>query len=182
MQVAVTFRHMEPSDALRTYATEKVVKVKKYLEDPIECHVVLSVEKHRHAAEVTIVADGFKINGQEMTGDMYSAIDIAVDKIEKQIKKQRDKLRQQRPSRLSESEAVATAAATEALGEAAAEEPASRIILTETYQAKPMHPEEALLELEASADDFLVFTNAETERISVLYRRKDGSFGLIEPE
>lgn len=179
MQVAVTFRHMEPSTALRDYATEKVVKVKKYLEDPIECHIVLSVEKHRHAAEVTIVADGFKINSQETTADMYSAIDIAVDKIEKQIKKHRDKLRQQRPSRLAETEA---AAAEPPAPEAEAAGAAPRIIRAETYRAKPMHPEEALLELEAGGDDFLVFTNAESERISVLYRRKDGTYGLIEPE
>lgn len=174
MQVAVTFRHMDPSAPLRDYATEKVVKVKKYLEDPIECHVVLSVEKHRHAAEVTIVADGFKINGQETTGDMYSAIDIAVDRIEKQIKKYRDKLRQ-RPVRQSP-------AAAELPGEEAELEESSRIIRTDSYRMKPMHPEEALLELEASEDDFIVFTNAESERISVLYRRRDGRFGLIEPE
>lgn len=179
MQVAVTFRHMEPSTALRDYATEKVVKVKKYLEDPIECHVVLSVEKHRHAAEVTIVADGFKINGQETTADMYSAIDIAVDKIEKQIKKHRDRLRE-RPVREA-GEAAPEELPAEAGPEAEAGTP-PRIIRAETYRAKPMHPEEALLELEAGGDDFIVFTNAESERISVLYRRKDGTYGLIEPE
>ncbi len=178
MQVAVTFRHMDPSAPLRDYATEKVVKVRKYLEDPIECHVVLSIEKHRHAAEVTIVADGFKINGQETTGDMYSAIDIAVDKIEKQIKKYRDKLRQ-RP--VKQSGAASPGGPAEPGAEEAELEP-SRIIRTDSYRMKPMHPEEAILELEASEDDFIVFTNAESERISVLYRRKDGRFGLIEPE
>jgi len=177
MQVAVTFRHMEPSAALRDYATEKVIKVKKYLEDPIECHVVLSVEKHRHAAEVTIVADGFKINGQETTGDMYSAIDIAVDKIEKQIKKHRDRLREQRPGRPATTEVAPEGGAEEA----EAETPA-RIIRAEGYQMKPLHPEEAVLALEASGDDFIVFTNAESEKFSVLYRRKDGTYGLIEPE
>jgi putative sigma-54 modulation protein len=183
MQVAVTFRHMEPSAPLRDYATEKVVKVKKYLEDPIECHVVLSVEKHRHAAEVTIVADGFKINGQETTGDMYSAIDIAVDKIEKQIKKHRDKRRQRAGEGAAAASETATATAEEVATaeEAPADEP-SRIVRTERYPMKPMHPEQALIELEASGDDFIVFTNAETERIGVLYRRKDGKFGLIEPE
>jgi putative sigma-54 modulation protein len=178
MQVAVTFRHMEPSAPLRDYATEKVVKVKKYLEDPIECHVVLSIEKHRHAAEVTIVADGFKINGQETTGDMYSAIDVAVDKIEKQIKKHRDKLRQ-RPNRPAGEQA---APAAEAGPEEVEPGASPRIIRTERYRMKPMHPEEAMIELGASEDDFIVFTNAESERISVLYRRKDGNYGLIEPE
>jgi len=178
MQVAVTFRHMEPSAALRDYATEKVVKVKKYLEDPIECHVVLSVEKHRHAAEVTLLADGFKINGQETTGDMYSAIDIAVDKIEKQIKKHRDRLRE-RPVRAAEE---TSAEEMTAGGGSEPEAAHSRIIRTESYRMKPMHPEEAALELEGSGDDFIVFTNAESERVSVLYRRKDGNFGLLEPE
>ncbi|MFH0810901.1 MAG: ribosome-associated translation inhibitor RaiA [Pseudomonadota bacterium] len=177
MQVAVTFRHMEPSAPLRDYATDKVVKVKKYLEDPIECHVVLSVEKHRHAADVTVVADGFKVNGQETTGDMYSSIDMAVDKIEKQIKKYREKLRQRVAGRPEPS----APEGGEAVVEEAAGTPA-RIIRTESYRMKPMHPEEALLELESSEDDFIVFTNAESERVSVLYRRKDGNFGLIEPE
>jgi putative sigma-54 modulation protein len=169
---------MEPSAPLREYATEKVLKVKRYLEDPIECHVVLSVEKHRHAAEVTVLADGFKINGQETTDDMYSAIDVAVDKIEKQIKKHRDKLRE-RPVKEAAEAPTAALPAEEAEAEAGA---GPEIIRTEGYRAKPLHTEEALLELQASGDDFLVFTNADTERMSVIYRRKDGNFGLIEPE
>jgi len=173
MQVAVTFRHMDPSDNLRDYVSDKITKVKRYLEDPIECHVVLSVEKHRHAAEVTIVADGFKINGQETTTDMYSAIDMAVDKIEKQIKRHRERLRQ-RTGNTKPGEAEAPEAAV------AEEEP--RIIRAEDYEAKPMHIEEAVLELKGSREDFIVFVNAGNERINVLYRRKDGNFGLIEPQ
>jgi putative sigma-54 modulation protein len=166
---------MDPSDNLRDYVSDKITKVKRYLEDPIECHVVLSVEKHRHAAEVTIVADGFKINGQETTTDMYSAIDMAVDKIEKQIKRHRERLRQ----RTGNSKA-ASPEAPEVAPEAAEGEP--RIIRAEDYEAKPMHLEEAVMELKTGRDDFIVFVNAASERINVLYRRKDGNFGLIEPQ
>ena len=94
MQVSVTFRKIDASDTLRNYAEEKLYRIKKYVEDPIEAHVVLSVEKFRHIAEVSINANGLRINGQEETGDMYSAIDMVVDKVEAQIKKYREKLKE----------------------------------------------------------------------------------------
>ncbi|MCB1155141.1 MAG: ribosome-associated translation inhibitor RaiA [Deltaproteobacteria bacterium] len=87
MNISVTFRNSEPSDALRTYAEEKLAKVKKYLHEPIDMHVVLAVEKFRHHAEVTLTADQHVINCKEQTEDMYSAVDKLVGTLERQIKK-----------------------------------------------------------------------------------------------
>ena len=85
MQIQVTFRHVEPSQALKDYAREKVAKVQKYIDGPLECSVTLGVEKHRHVADVTIIAAGLKIHGSETTGDLYSAIDLVTDKLEEVI-------------------------------------------------------------------------------------------------
>ena len=96
MQISVTFRKIDASETLRNYAEEKLYRIKKYVEDPIEAHVVLSVEKFRHIAEVSINANGLRINGQEETGDMYSAIDMVVDKVESQIKRYRERLKKRK--------------------------------------------------------------------------------------
>ncbi len=93
MQVIVTFRHMDKSDALRDYATEKTERLNKYLNDPVEVHWVLSVEKIRHIADATVVANGVSIKGQESTQDMYSAIDAVADKLEKQVRRHKDKVK-----------------------------------------------------------------------------------------
>lgn len=93
MQVVVTFRHMDKSDALREYAIEKTGRLNKYLSDPVEVHWVLSVEKIRHIADATVVANGVSIKGQESTQDMYSAIDAVADKLEKQVRRHKDKIK-----------------------------------------------------------------------------------------
>ena len=89
MSLNVTFRNLDSSDAIREYATGRVTRVKKYIESPFDANIVLSVEKFRHIAEITISFDGATINGQEETGDLYSAIDMVMDKIERQVKKLR---------------------------------------------------------------------------------------------
>lgn len=101
MQVMVTFRHFEANDAIRNYAKEKVLKLKKYLERPVEARVVLSVEKFRNIAEATITGDGYTINGMEKTDDMYSAIDRLVGKLERQIRRHRGKTKPRRSGSFS---------------------------------------------------------------------------------
>ena len=93
MQVVVTFRHMDKSDALRDYATEKSERLAKYLHEPVEVHWVLSIEKIRHIADATVVAGGVSIKGQESTQDMYSAIDAVIDKLEKQVRRHKEKIK-----------------------------------------------------------------------------------------
>jgi putative sigma-54 modulation protein len=91
MQIAVTFRHMDVSEGVRGYVKEKVEKLEKYIENPQEVHVVLSVEKFRQIAEITIVSDGMTLNSQGRDNDLYAAIDQMVDKMERQIRERRDK-------------------------------------------------------------------------------------------
>ncbi len=177
MEIAVTFRHMQPTESLKTYAEEKVSKIKKYLDFPLEAHVVLSVEKFRHIADVTLSINGTWIKGIEETDDMYSAIDQVMDKLEKQVKKYRSKIRNRRPENRK---------GTEALGLEETEEdvtfgPEGPSIEVEKMIAKPMDPEEAAMQLSGSQQDFIVFRNSRSEEINVIYKRKDGNFGLIEP-
>ena len=93
MQYSVTFRHMEPSDNLKEYSHDKLLRLEKYLDAVIDAEVVMTVEKFRHKAEVLVVSDGLKIKAEEETEDMYSAIDMVVDKLEKQVKRHREKLK-----------------------------------------------------------------------------------------
>ena len=177
MQVSVTFRKVEPSETVRNYATDKLHRIKRYVEDPIEAHVVLSVEKFRHLAEVTINANGLLINGAEETGDLYSAIDMVIDKLEAQIKKHRRRLRQ----RKGDGGARGQMKTSVLRQEEGLEEESPQVIKTEQVYAKPMDVEEAVMQLELARSEFMFFTNSKTKTINVLYRRKDGHYGLIEP-
>lgn len=176
MQINVTFRHIEPSLPLREYAQEKISRVKKYIEEPIEAHIVLKVEKFRHIAEATIDAKGLRINGTEETDDMYSAIDLLADTLEGQVKKGKDKCRRRKPVATGKDFPPAASLA----GGGIDEEQEPRVIMTEQVFAKPMEIDEAVTQLHTSTGEFLVFTNRHTKRINVLYRRKDGQFGLID--
>ncbi|MCK4782916.1 MAG: ribosome-associated translation inhibitor RaiA, partial [Desulfobacteraceae bacterium] len=100
MDITVTFRHTEPMESLKAYAEDKVSKIKKYLDFPMEAHIVLTVEKFRHQADVTLDVNGTRIKAVEETGDMYSAIDQVMDKIEKQVKRRLSKMRRRRSENL----------------------------------------------------------------------------------
>lgn len=171
MDIVVTFRRMEPVESLRLYAQEKLSKIRKYLDTSIEAHVVLEVEKFRHIADVTVNIDGATIKGVEETEDMYSAIDQVMDKIEIQVKRHRSKIRERRPE----------APRGETLEEPAAQAGEEPAIMVEKLVTKPMDPEEAAMQLNMSQQDFLVFRNARSKEMNVLYKRRDGHLGLIEP-
>jgi putative sigma-54 modulation protein len=178
MHVSFTFKNLDPSQSLKSYAQEKLDRFDRLLDNPAEASVVFTVEKFRHLAEVNITGDRLSINGKEETGDMYSAIDMVLDKLEKQIKKSKDKSRKRRISgksrdRQRQEEASVTLGASDDADE-------SKVIV-QTIEYKPMDVDEALLQLDLVDDAFMVFTNARTGRINVLYRRSDGNIGLIEP-
>ncbi|MEJ5349636.1 MAG: ribosome-associated translation inhibitor RaiA [Desulfosoma sp.] len=177
MQINVAFRHTETSDTLRKYAEEKVSRIKKYLEEPIEANVVLQVEKFRHIADVTVESNGLRINAREETEDMYAAIDMVVDKLEGQIKKHKEKLRNRKSNAAERSQRLMMNILEWPSEEAS--EP--RVVTTQQIYAKPMDVDEAVMQLNLSNGDFLVFTNRATMSVNVLYRRKDGNYGLIEP-
>jgi putative sigma-54 modulation protein len=168
---------MQPTESLRTYAEEKVSKIKRYLDFPLEAHVVLSVEKFRHIADVTLSVNGTWIKGIEETDDMYSAIDQVMDKLEKQVKKYLSKIRNRRTENRKGEETLG-AEETEEDAAFGLEGPGIEV---EKMIAKPMDPEEAAMQLSTSQQDFIVFRNSRSEEINVIYKRKDGNLGLIEP-
>ncbi len=179
MRVLVTFRHLEADDALRDYAKEKVLKLRKYLERPMEARVVLSVEKFRKIAEATITGDGHTINGMEKTDDMHSAIDKLVGKLERQIRKLRGKTKPKRfgfSTQNYEHRMSASSSEGSEMGNEVA------IVRDDDYSVKPMSIEEAVLQLSADENDFYVFINSDSGLVNVVYHRKDGNYGLIEPE
>lgn len=177
MDITVTFRHTEPIESLKIYAEEKVSKVKKFLDFPLEANIVLSVEKFRHIADVTVSVNGTRIKAVEETGDMYSAIDKVMDKVEKQVKKHIAKIRDHR----SESGKNEGLAETEDLNGAKDFSDEGLAIEVEKMVAKPMDPEEAAMQLTLLNQDFLVFRNAKSREINVIYKKNAGNLGLIEP-
>jgi putative sigma-54 modulation protein len=175
MQTSVTFKNIEASDSLKSYVSEKLDRFDKLLDNPATADVVLQVEKHRHIVEVNISADRLNINGKEETVDMYSAIDMVLDKLEKQLKRGKQKIRAHRASAKGQTRTI------RAEPVAAAEEERPREIKVQSLEYKPMDVEEAVMQMDLSAENFIVFTNARSEKINVLYRRRDGHYGLIQP-
>ncbi len=177
MKTTVTFRHTESSDAIRTYAQEKIDKIEKHLHRPVEALVVLSVEKFRHEAEVTVLADGLSINGREVTDDMYSAIDKVMEKVEKQAKKNRDRLKKRKGSnetpQLKPQESIGD--------ETGSDLDMPEVTSSKRFMPKPLSIDDAVMELNDTKEEFIVYRNAETEQVNVLFRRSKGNFGLIEP-
>jgi putative sigma-54 modulation protein len=177
MQTSVTFKNLDPSDHLRAYVSDKLDRFDRLLDNPAEANVVLAVEKFRHIAEINIVGDRLLINGKEETNDMYSAIDMVLDKLEKQIKKSKEKIRHRRTTAKNKAKKI------EEINEeyALPDEDVVRHIKIKNIEYKPMDVEEAVLQMDLMSDSFLVFTNARSDQINVLYRRKDGHYGLIQP-
>jgi len=175
MQTSVTFKNLDSSDHLKSYVGDKLDRFDKYLDNPAEANVVLTVEKFRHIAEINIAGDRLSINGKEETNDMYSAIDMALDKLEKQIKKSKQKIRERRTSSKNRNRAMPE---DEGI---LPEDDTERQIKIQNIEYKPMDIEEAVLQMDLIEDNFLVFTNAKSDQINVLYRRRDGHFGLIQP-
>ena len=178
MEITVTFRHMEPTESLKTYAEDKISKVEKYLDFPVEAHIVLGVEKFRHLADVTLSLNGTMIKGVEETEDMYSAIDQVMDKVEKQVKRYRSKIISRRTENRKDEDRFLMGEPEEEGADLALDEPR---IDVEKMIAKPMDPEEAAIQLNMSQKDFQVFRNSESQEINVIYKRKDGNLGLIKP-
>jgi len=179
MQTSVTFKNLDPSDHLKAYVQNKLNKLDKLLDNPAEANVVLSVEKIRHIAEIKITGDRLNINCREKTNDMYSSIDMAMDKLEAQIKKSKQKIKSHRSGSRSDFREIPSDIETDA--SPLSEEVAEPKIRVQTIDFKPMDIEEASMQIELVPDNFIVFTNSRTDQVNVLYRRKDGDLGLIQP-
>ncbi len=170
MNIIVNGRHLEITPALRSYAEEKIGKFGKYASGITEAIVTLGVEKYRHKAEVLLKVNGFMIQAESVTGEVYSAIDEVVEKLEKQVLKYKEKIHSYRKG---EKKVLTT--------ESAETKERGRIIKNKRFEMKPMSPEEAVDQMELLDKDFFVFSNDISGEINVVYRRKDGNYGLIEP-
>jgi len=195
MQLSTTFRHMDASQAVREYAADKLEKIRKYFnKDPIHAHAVFSVERgFHHVADLNItLPSGIVINAKETTEDMYSSIDLAAARIERQVRKWKDKIRDHKPHggpSTSVREMVITAEEVEPQPQPAVTEPPTasvstvagyNVIKDERFTARSMTVEDAVMQMNLLGDELLVFTDATSGRTVVLYRRKDGNYGLIE--
>ena len=220
MQLATTFRHMEASQAVATYAEERLDKIRKYFQrDPIAAHATFSVERnHNHMAEFQItLPNGIVIQARETTEDMYSSIDLAGARIERQVRKWKDKIRDHKPHGgpgFSVRERVIEAGTLEprpggragAAGRVSGDSgppggapegpgrgrrapaapvtppkaPAIKVVKEQTFTVRPMRVDDAVMQMNLLESEFFVFLDVDTKAVSVVYRRKDGNYGLIE--
>jgi putative sigma-54 modulation protein len=179
MHVNVTFRNLDASDALRDYARQKIERVTRHVDSATDAHVVLWLERQLQHADVTITAGQFHLRGKEKSEDMYASIDLAMDKIERQLKRYKEKLKAHRPRHVHTAEPVkvryevfsARPDASDGVG---------AVVRSDEFLAKPMSVEEAVMQMDLMNNDFLVFNNTDRGGVNVVYRRRDGSFGLID--
>jgi putative sigma-54 modulation protein len=179
--VKVTGRHLQITEAINDYATKKIESLHLDYPKIIEAHVILEVEKYRHSAEVVLVCSNhITIEACEETTDMYAAMDAVIDKVARQMRKYKTRLmRQHRPRKDVVQHLEEHVLHPDPVEEDEHHE--HEVVRTERYPVKPMFVDEAVLQLEMSHRQFLVFLNARNSRVNVLFRRKSGDFGLIEP-
>ena len=179
MSLDITGRHIEVTEPLRKFVTDRLDRLRGISDEILESHFILTVEKHqRHIAELNIKTRHEFYHGEEVSTDMYTSIAVVLDKVEKQIL--RDKGRHAARKRRNGSGVVTTTSVVEV--EEVLGEKLPRIIRNHEVAAKPMSVDDAASEIGDSEHEFLVFRNAQTERLNVVYKRKDGNIGWIEPE
>jgi putative sigma-54 modulation protein len=178
MQVNITFRHLEPTEALKAHVKGRVEHVQRFLDRPTEAHAVLHVENLSHHAELTLKAGRFLLRGTAKTKDMYASIDEAADKIERQLQKHKAKLRDHKAN---QAEPVPVEIRHDVLDIIEhPERPSHRVAKSTAFQARLMTVDEAIMQLDMLGSQFFVFQNGVDHAINILYRRDDGSLGLIE--
>lgn len=178
MQITITARNLEITEPLKRYAEEKIARLQKFINQITSAHVILSVEKHRQIAEVTLHVREHTIRGEESSADLYSAIDLVADKIERQILRYKEKIVDHSGPGLGRSQSEEETVLAE--GESFSED-GPRIVKTKRFAMKPLSPDEAAVQMSLLGHNFFVFRNARTQEVNVLYRRRDGDYGLIEP-
>jgi putative sigma-54 modulation protein len=176
MKISVTFRNTEGENWHKEYVDDRLKKMKKYIDRPVEAHVVLSVEKFRNVAEVNLMADGLNVNAKEESKDMHLAIDNAIEKIERQLKKHKEKSRGHKTN-LTRSEGIT---AISNFPEEMEDTSEMKVIETRKVVLKPMSLDDAMMEIEASKNRFIIYRDSFTENVSLIYRREDGLYTLIE--
>lgn len=189
MNIQVRGDHFEVTKALREYAEKKIGRLEKYFDAPPEkeVSVTMSVERGLHRVEVMLQVHGVMVRAEDRSGDMYASIDLVTDKLEQQMNRNKSRLNQKFRERgvRTRVRELNGRAGFDAMNEVAvtdlmAEEEA-KIIRVKRFPMKPMDVEEAVMQMDLLGHDFFVFTNAATEEVNVVYRRKGGNYGLIEP-
>ena len=174
MKFIIVGRNIEVTPGLRAAVEEKIGKLDKYFNPDTEVHVTLSVEKERQKIEVTIPVKCKIIRSEQSSSDMYVSIDLVEEVIERQLKKYKAKIVDKQQNAMSFSKAV--------VEEEAEEEEEIKIVRTKKFDIKPMYPEDACIQMELLGHNFFVFCNADTDEVNVVYKRKGGTYGIIEPE
>ena len=169
MEINVRGKNIDVNPNLKQYAEKRLSKIERYVKQtPLTCQVTFSTERDNYIVEVTIPLNGYLLRAEESARDAFSSVDNVMEKLEKQIEKyrtkllKRDKVEVVQPPREAEEQGL--------------------IVKVKRFPIKPMTSEEATMQMELLGHDFFVFLNADTEEVNVLYRRKDGNYGLIEPE
>lgn len=183
MKFIISGKNIEVTSGLKSTIEQKLSKLERYFTPETEIIVTLSVEKERQKIEVTIPVKGNIIRSEQTSNDMYVSIDLVEEVIERQLRKYKNKL-------VARSQGHPTAASSAnnfkkeffESEDDSEEEEEIRIVRTKKFGIKPMFPEDACIQMELLGHNFFVFSNAETDEVNVVYKRKDGAFGLIEPE
>ncbi|MDR6225570.1 ribosome hibernation-promoting factor, HPF/YfiA family [Desmospora profundinema] len=187
MRYNIRGNNIEVTEALRDFVEKKLSRLEKYFDtttNKTEAHVALSVHnKDHHKVEVTVPFPGVLVRAEESTTDMYASIDNVVEKLERQIRKYKTKVNRKfrQDGTIRSLENGAAPATAERVADAEEDEE-FQIVRTKRFNLKPMDTEEAILQMDLLGHNFYVFSNASTDQVSVVYKRKDGRYGLIEPE
>lgn len=177
MRITISGKNVEVTDGLRSSIEKKLTKLDRYFNPDVTAHATLSVENYRQIVEVTIPFGGAILRGEESNTDMYAAIDLVADKMERQVRKQKTKLEKRKYGASLRFQSIPD---FEQNDKDEVKEPS--IVKTKRFAIKPMSEEEAVLQMELLAHSFFVFQNADSSEVNVVYKRKDGNYGLIEPE
>jgi len=175
MKFVISGKNFEISDSLKEKVNKKFGKLGKFFVPQTEAHVTMSIEKNRHILEVTVVTNGITLRAEVESDDMYMCIDKAVDILEGQIRKNRTRLEKRLHTGTFKPEDFRPDLSVE-------EEHEFKVVRTKRFAIKPMTVEEAILQMNLLGHEFFMFSNAESREVNVVYRRKDGNYGLIEPE
>ncbi|MCD8198776.1 MAG: ribosome-associated translation inhibitor RaiA [Phascolarctobacterium sp.] len=178
MSVNVKGRNIDVTPALKDYVEKKVVRITKQFKTVGDITAVLKIEKENHIIEITVPASGILLRAQESTKDMYSSIDLAVEKIERQIRKYKTRLMKRKYDNFTDAET----SVADAVNTAAEENGEFEIVKNKRFVLHPMTVEEAILQMNLLNHDFFVFYDPDLGNTNVVYRRKDGKYGLLSPE
>ncbi|MDQ1316937.1 MAG: putative sigma-54 modulation protein [Candidatus Poribacteria bacterium] len=184
MKMMVTGRHIEMDDQIKAYAERKLQKAETYFDHIIEAHIVLSAEKHRRTAEVTLNAKNVTIHANEETDDIYNSIDGVMEKVDAQVKKYKERVKDHKhriKGAIPELQDVETDLDSDSEDDIK-QEKEIQIVKVRKFAPKPMTTQEAVMQIKLLDNDFLVFSNSQTNQVNVVYKRKDGTYGWIEPD